>query len=277
MAAQRLTLHLDPVRSAENLLTIIDVMARQPSEAFQSFADILARVRKDYDFTDRVEPLSLAVLLGLLIETDGIIELSCTARVIAGLRAATRADLMHLLLTTAWSNAADVRLGCSWAYRVLCERLWSRGSVCLNAAESKQIVADLLGSAREAFPGRERLALSTKSVLGMRKWIDLLDPPVLVGDQFYRREICSSELLLLAMAQVATEDGADIHTDLLMTSARREAICRLCLLEPSALDRALDRAIGVFPAWIEPGTRTGSHGRFVRFKHMPSIPALAHT
>ena len=59
-----------------------------------------------------------------------------------------------------------------------------------------------------------------------------------------------------------------------MTPARREAICRLCLLEPATLDRALDRTIPAFPAFIEPGTRTGAYGRFVRLKSVPTIAAF---
>lgn len=274
MAAQRLTLHLDPVRGAENLLTVLEVLGRTPNAIFPDYAAILNRVRDDYDFTDRTEPLSLARLLGLLVDRDTGIGLSRMACTIAAMRPASRADALHFLLATAWHDGADPGLACAWAYRTFCDRLWTRGAVELSSVETKRTVADLLDAARAAFPTLQFAALSPKSVLGMRTWLAALDPPVLSGDTFRRREICSLELLALAIGQVACDDGANVGVDLPMTPARREAICRLCLLEPAALDRALDRMIAAFPAFIEPGTRTGAFGRFVRLKTVPTIEAF---
>ena len=274
MAPQRLTLHLDPVRSAENLAIVLDVLAATPERCFPGYADITRRVQQDYDFTDRSEPLSLARLLNLLVAHNGGLALSPAARAIAEMRPANRADMLHFLLATAWREGTDPGLGCAWAYRAFCDRLWSRGTVTLDAVETRRAVAELLDEAQAAFPEVRLAALSPKSVLGMRKWLEPLDPPVLVGDAFRRREICSSELLLLAIGHVAAEDGAELGIELPMTPARREAICRLCLLEPAALDRALDRAIPAFPALIEPGTRAGAHGRFIRLKTAPTIEAL---
>jgi hypothetical protein len=145
----------------------------------------------------------------------------------------------------------------------------------LDAAETKRIVADLLDAAQQAFAELKRAALSPKSVLGMRKWLEALEPAVLCQDRFRRRDVCSAELLLLAIGQTAREDGASLGADLLLTPARRDAICRICLLEPAALDRAVDRAMPAFPRLIEPGTRAGAYGRFIRLKAMPSIEALA--
>ena len=193
MAPQRLTLHLDPVRGAQNLLTILDVLGRTPDATFPGYAAILTRIQEDYDFTDRSEPLSLARLLGLLVERDGNFGLSMTARAIAELRPAARADALHFLLVTAWHDTADPSLGCAWVYRTFCDRLWSRGSVGLGSAETKRVVADLLDAAHAAFPELQLAALSPKSVLGMRKWLEALDPPVLSGDEFRRREVCSPE------------------------------------------------------------------------------------
>ncbi len=275
MATQRLTLHLDPVRSAANLLTIIDVLERTPTASFSDYQSIIACVRQDYDFTDRTEPLSLARLLGLLAEMEGGLGLSETARAIGAMRFGNRADALHFLLATAWRDGADPALGCSWAYRAFCDRLWEEGCVALTPESTKRIVADLLSAAQEAFPSLQWAALSPKSVLGMTKWIEVLDPPVLEGNTFRRRQLCSPELLLLAIGQVAQGNGADLGVDLLLTPARRSAICRLCLLEPAGLDRQLDRMISAFPAFIAPGTRTGAYGRFVRLRDIPTVAALS--
>lgn len=271
MASRRLTLHLDPVRGAANLATMLDVLGRAPADRFPDFAAILDRIREDYDYTARTEPLSLASQLGLLADQDGGIGLSAEARLIASMRVATRFDLLHFLLATAWHDGADPAMGCAWTYRQFCDRLWRQGTVEVGAAEARRTVADLLDAAQAAFPGLHLAALSPKSVLGMRKWLEPLDPPVLTGDHFRRREVCSPELLVLALGQTLRPDGSDVGVDVLLTPARRDAVCRLCLLEPAALDRALDRAIPVFPGVIDHGTRTGAYGRFVRFKTSPSI------
>jgi hypothetical protein len=73
---------------------------------------------------------------------------------------------------------------------------------------------------------------------------------------------------------VARTDGVDLGADLLLSPERRQALCRICLLEPTALDRALDRALPAFAALVEPGTRTGAYGRFLRIKAFPTIEAI---
>lgn len=275
MAAQRLTLHLDPVRSAANLLTVIDVLGKTAHDSYPSLAAISGRIREEYDFTDRAEPLSLACLLGLLDDSDGEFRLSTTARAILSMSPRTRPDLLHFLLITSWHDGTDRALGCAWTYRVFCERLWSHGTLRFSADETKRTVADLLDQAQSEFPELRLAALSPKSVLGMRKWLELIEPPVLSGDEFSRRQVCSPELLLLSIGQAICLDDGDIGIDLLLSPQRREAICHLCLLEPSSLDRSLDRMLPIYPSFIEQGTRTGSYGRFIRVRKRPSIEALA--
>lgn len=48
----------------------------------------------------------------------------------------------------------------------------------------------------------------------------------------------------------------------------------ICLLEPAALDRALDWMLPLSPQVIEPGTRAGVYGRFVRLRKMPKLSDL---
>jgi hypothetical protein len=273
MAAQ-ITLHLDPVRSAENLALIIDALARDGRTTFASYAEITALIRRNYDYTDRTEPLSLARLLGLLVEVDSNLALSQTARAIHALRPAARYDVLHLLLYTAWSGPANPTLGVSWAYRACCDYLWREGAVRLDKSMIARLRADLYSAAAEQFPGATALSFSDKSLRGIRRWLEPLDPPVLEGDEFRRRDLCSRELLLLAIGQVAREDGTVLGADLLLTPERREAVCRVCLLAPSALDRRLDQVLPVYPQILAPGTRTGPYGRFIRLLAPPTIEAL---
>jgi hypothetical protein len=275
VAGQHVTLHLDPVRSAANLHTLIEALAYDPAATFASYAEILACVRRDYDYTDRTEPLSLARLLGLLAEFDGRLALSPTARAIYAMRPSSRMDVLHFLLLTAWSRSRSDALALSWAYRAFCEHLWDRVALPLSSTEVKGLVADLLSRAAEPFPDAERIAFSAKSVLGMRKWLEPLDPPVLHPDGFRRRDVCSRELLLLAVGHLAWEEGTTLGIDLLLTPAQREAICRICLLEPTVLDRRLDQLMPTYPRIISPGTRTGPYGRFIRLHALPEIASLA--
>jgi len=81
-------------------------------------------------------------------------------------------------------------------------------------------------------------------------------------------------LLLLALGYVAQQTEAEIGIDLLLTPERREMLCHVCLLEPAALDRALDWMLPLYPQVIEPGTRAGVYGRFVRLHKMPELSDL---
>ncbi len=272
--ATQVTLHLDPVRSAENLNLMIDALARNGRRSFGSYAEITALIQQDYAYTDRTEPLSLARLLGLLVEQDGGLALSSAARAIHALRPAARHDVLHFLLYSSWTTTADPALGISWAYRACCDYLWSQVAIRLDKSTTARLKADLVSAAAEQFPDAAALAFSDKSLRGIRHWLEPLDPPVLDGDEFRRRDLCSRELLLLALGQVAREDSSVLGTDLLLTSERREAVCRICLLEPSVLDRRLDQLLPVYPQLLAPGTRTGPYGRFIRLLALPTVEAI---
>ncbi len=271
MATEHVTLHLDPVRSSEHMRTIVEAMSQSGREAFGSYAELLSAIRERYAFTDRTEPLSMARLLGILEDGASGIKLSVLGQSLYRLRPDVAADVLHFLLYSAWSARPD--LGVSWAYRVFCDHLWAEGQIVLDAANRKQLVADVLSLAEAKFEGA-RPAFSTKSVLGLRKWLEPLTPPVLENDCFHRRDLCSRELVLLAVGHVARESSAQLNTDLLLTPERREAVARLCLLEPSVLDRRLDQALAAFPHLAEAGTRTGSYGRFIRLREYPTVELL---
>lgn len=271
MAAQRVTLHVDPVCSSANLLTLLDVLCRDRHDTFATAGDLVARVRADYEFTDRTEPVWIAHLVGLLEKDGQRYGLSETAHAIHAMRPAVRADVLHFLL---WTASHEEGRGISWAYRAVGGWLWEHGSVLLTPSTAKGLVADTLAAAPAAFPSAALFSFSGKSVLGMRHWLALLAPPVLHGDEFRRREVCSRELLLLAIGEVARADGAAVGTDLLLTPERRADICRICLIELALLDRRLDQMIPTYPRLISPGTRAGAYGRFVRLHTMPKVGAL---
>ncbi len=92
---------------------------------------------------------------------------------------------------------------------------------------------------------------------------------------FERRTFCPPELLLLAVGHVARQTEGELGIDLLLTPPRREAVCRLCLLEPAALDRALNWMLPLYPTIVVPGTTAGTYGRFLRFLRWPTLADVA--
>jgi hypothetical protein len=109
-----------------------------------------------------------------------------------------------------------------------------------------------------------------KSLAAIHKWLSALDPPVIENDVFTRRSFCPPELLLLALGWVVGREGLP-ETDVLLSRETRDAVCRVCLLEPTAFDRALDWMIPIFPRVIAPGTTAGFYGRFVRLHKLPEL------
>ena len=118
------------------------------------------------------------------------------------------------------------------------------------------------------------ISLSRDSLRGAYHWLQALIPPVIEDEHFNQRYFCSPELMLLSIGWVAQQMDGEIGIDYLITPERRESICRLCLLEPSALDRVLDWMLPNYSDVVQPGTSAGTYGRFLRFLKWPEIGDL---
>ncbi len=189
-------------------------------------------------------------------------------------------DMAHFLHYTVWDSEGDSRPGLSWTYRRVTDAAWSLSEFALTA-ETREAVASSLINQVEDEPGidigdlkKEAASLSKDSVNGVLHWFAALVPPTREDDTFHRRHFCPRELTLLATAWVCRRSDADLGIDLLLTPARREAICRLCLLEPAALDRTLDWMLPSFARIVVPGTTAGAYGRFLRFLKWPTFADL---
>jgi len=192
-------------------------------------------------------------------------------------------DLMHYLHYIRWSETTPLEYTFSWTYRTLCDWLVEQGECELAHQWLEAAVTHLLGVIRESPYFGHALALATKkgaislstdSLNGVLHWLRPLRPPVIEGDTFARRHFCPPGLLLLALGYVVQQTEAEVGIDLLLTPERREMLCRVCLLDSTALDRALDWMLPLYPEVIEPGTRTGAYGRFVRLHKMPELSDL---
>jgi len=193
-------------------------------------------------------------------------------------------DLMHYLHYTCWSKYVPLEHTFSWTYRTVCNWLVEQGKCKLSYQWREAIVTHLLGiirkspyfeSALTSDTKKGAISLSADSINGVLHWLRPLRPPVIEGDVFARRHFCPPELLLLALGYVAQQSGGGIDIDMLLPPERRAMICQICLLEPAALDRALDWMLPLYPEVVEPGTRTGAYGRFVRLHKVPELSDLA--
>lgn len=275
MAAQReqVTLHVPPAQRPGNILAVIDALT-YTTESFRTQKALVEYTRSQYDFEDsKGESISLARQLGLITETSVGASLTPLARALQGMRPAARVDVLHHLFYAGGQHKSSLQ-GRTWVYRRFCDRLWERGHHELAGAQVNQLAGDLVNEAGEAFPEAERLALSSMSIRGLRAWLEALEPSVVLENRFRRREVCSRELLLLAIGWAAREDGAQLGTELLLNHERRQAIARVCLLEPAVLDRRLDQLLPTFPKLIVPGTRAGTYGRFVRLLQEPTVESI---
>jgi hypothetical protein len=192
-------------------------------------------------------------------------------------------DLMHYSHYTLWTQAEPLVNAFAWTYQALCCQLFEQGERGLESQYLESTVTRLIGGIREsshfahavaAETKKGAISLSTDSLNGVLHWLRPLRPPVIEGDTFTRRHFCPPELLLLALGHAAQQTEAEIGIDLLLTTERRDLLCRVCLLDPAALDRVLDWMLPLYPEVVEPGTRTGAYGRFVQLRKMPELNDL---
>jgi hypothetical protein len=276
--AGRLTFHIPQEAEPEAVLPLIEAMFFEN----RTFSTVKALL----EFTDqrglgnRTEIQILAKTCGLL-EQEKHIKLTSKAKAIAQLRNETQSDVVHYLLYTGWSSKEPTVHTRLWGYHQVVDALWQRSPINVLAM-TNEIVTEIVNRTETAFghlPTYEGGAsFSDKSIRGVRKWLENLNPSVINDEEeFERRYFCPSQLALLAAGWVARTTGGEIGIDLLLTPERREKISKLCLIDPTALDKVLDWMLPTYPEIIQPGTRAGAYGRFIRFRKWPQIEDLAPT
>lgn len=277
MASTRLTFHVPQEGGPDKLLPLLNVMYAD-SMGFPTVGALL-EFAQSLDLGGRTEMQILATACGLLEKDDqDHIVLSKNARAIAQLKPDVRPDLIHYLLYTGWRSENPTENTVLWSYREIADSLWYKSSADVVQV-AKVITEEIRNRTQQVFfglPGYESgdVSFSPKSVRGVRKWLEALTPPVMENDVFSRRYFCSPELTLLSIGWVAQTMEGEIGIDFLLTPERREATCRLCLLDPSVLDKVLDWMLPVYPGVIQPGTGAGVYGRFLHFQKWPEMMDL---
>lgn len=192
-------------------------------------------------------------------------------------------ELFHYLHYTLWDKTTPLENTASWSYMLYCNLLYERQECVLDLAFKEQIAtevdslirdSEIFGPYVEERTRKGAVSISPNTFNGIQHWLAMLTPPVIEMDLFSLRYFCPPELLLMALSYIAQQSSLDIGSELLLTSEKRDAICRLCLINPQALDRSLDWMLPLYPLIVQPGTRTGSYGRSVRLLRMPTIEDL---
>ena len=275
MASTTLAVHIPPEANPENVSALVNAMARDRERVFETVQELL-EFAEAQGIGSRTEMQFAATKLGLLERGKEGIRISKDGVALTSIKEEARADILHLLMYSRWNEADPLDFLPSWSYRVSCDSYWKNHSVQLTDEFLDQQVEHIINEAEIAFTkmGFEKVdsvSFSRKSLVGFHNWLNALNPPVIKDKTFSRRAFCPPELLLLAIGYVVRDEDAVTDMDILLSREKREAICRVCLLEPDALDRALDWMIPIYPDVIEPGTSAGFYGRFIRLHKIPTL------
>jgi hypothetical protein len=182
-------------------------------------------------------------------------------------------EFLHFLHYSIWTPEDPGGRCFSWSYLTACNMLWEFGNVSIDR---NQLASQLADVAREKF-GISNVSLSKDSVQGILNWLDELDPPVLRKGKLdkkgttslTRRSFCPPETFVLAVDYFYQRQQVNYQTNLLLDSDKRDAICKVCLLEPSNFDATLDWACGQFD-FLNQGT-SGGWGRHVTLARAPAL------
>ncbi len=205
--------------------------------------------------------------------------LSSETEILLKLSSQVQVDIIHFIIYTTWqADKPNINVP-TWTYRQMVDYLWQMGQIDNLSERGHQIAEEIYNTSLITFAevaeyDPSQVSFGSKSILGVRKWLERLYPVVVSQDNFKRRLFCAPELMLLALGWVGQTMQGELEIDFLLTPPRREAICRLCLLEPNALDAVLDWTLPRYSQVIQPGTSAGTYGRFLRFLKWPQFVDL---
>ncbi len=253
-------------------------------EGAWSVLDAIASENSIVHITQYDRQLSRLRQLGLITNQDNpmLTESGVEVHRIGRARLDTMWELLHFLHYARWCSSEPTEHTMFFTYREYCNLLYSKRttSVALNRKSFSAEIAALITSSSyfsneitELTKGA--VSLSTNSLVGVEHWLSKLSPSVMTANgQFELRHYCSSELLLLAIGYMSQVTEAQLGVDQLLTQEKRDLLCRICLIEDDCLDKLLDWLYPEYPVLVEPGTRTGSYGRFFRVLRQPQLKDL---
>lgn len=277
MASEQLAIHIPPEAYPENIMAMLQALVENDAE-FGS-VDELLQFLMESDIGTRTEMQTMAERLGLLDKRKNSIRISQNGRLLTQLKPAIMPEIFHFLIYTGWDDVAPKEFLPSWSYRYICDHFWTIGEFKLSDESNERLVSEVIDRAETTFTelGIENfdgVSFSGKSLRGARKWLEALTPSVIEKNTFTRRSFCPPELLLLGIGWIFRHERDPIGVPLLLSRPQREALCRLCLLDPKFFDRTLDWLIPRFPKVIQSEDKAGFYGRSIRLRKLPSLEDL---
>lgn len=275
MAATNLAIHIPPDANPNNISALVRALAKETEAKFSTVQELL-EFAESSGIGSRTEMQFTATKLGLIERSTDGIRISSNGKIFASTKVEVSGDILHFLMYCCWNKNDPSDFLPSWTYKTCCDAYWNAISFQLTEKSLDQRVEEIINQANNVFSSMgfelsNGISFGRKSLIGFHKWIGAVNPLVLEDKLFSRRAFCPPELLILAIGHIIKEEDTSIDIDILLSRERREAICRICLLEPDALDRALDWMIPIYPKVIEKGTSAGYYGRFIRLHKIPTI------
>lgn len=281
MASIRLAIHIPPDSNPENIAQLINILAQDTNLVFQTASELMEFLQEN-GIGSRSEIHITADEMGIIEKKPNQVKLSSIGCNLSRIREEARPDLFHYLMYTGWSEHKPTHFLQSWAYQRICNQYWEMGDVDISA-NTKRLVEEITNEAGNYFTGLvedfSEISFSSKSINGAHKWLDSINPQVLEKSgkeyrRFKRREFCPPELLIMAIGYILRDDPDATNIDILLSKDKRDKICQLCLLEPTALERTLDWTLPIYPSIIKAGTTAGYYGRFIRLLKHPTLEDL---
>lgn len=231
---------LQPELTQELLLLLYNL----PPEPSQSQVRIAAQAR-GYKLSERKDYgklLRSLAELGLLNSAQEPLTLTDTGQVVAAMSSYyphLLADFIHFVYYTTWEIDPTQRF--SWSYKTVCDILWEAAPSTIDRA---YLVSLVLQEAEQLFDTKG-ISFSASSVAGILNWLAALQPACITTQSrqqiFNRRSYCSVELFALALSHIyQTNQSGDSFVAL--SPLLRQNLCRLCLVNPNAVDEMLDLA-----------------------------------
>lgn len=273
--ANSLAIHILPDSNPNNVSEMIRQLNKDPDLHFDT-AKVLIEYLRECGQSTNEWVQSTASSMGIVERSDTGLHLSQNGSALGKIRDDAIYDLMHFLMYTGWNDKKPSEFLQSWAYRSVCDQYWQMGHTELSSDYLDRQVAEIIDVAQSVFSEMnignfDEISFSRKSLRGAHNWLEAVNPPVIDGKIFKRRSFCPPELVMMALGYTLRDEDNIVGIDILLTQEKRELISKICLLEPDALDRALDWSMPIFSNLITPGTTAGFYGRFVRLSRIPSL------
>lgn len=277
MASKKLAIHIPPEAAPQRVIQLIEAMAREDL-SFESVGELIGYAMKQ-DIGSRSELSLMATQLGLLRRFGDSLMLTHQGHQFAQLKDVIQADVLHFLLYSGWEENSEEPFFASWSYRFCCNNYWQSKTFEITSFYLDSLVTETINRAELEFmqDGNgiyNEISFSRKSLRGLHKWLEALDPPVIVEGRFQRRDFCHPELFLLALGYMMRDEPEAVGVDILLSHERRQIVCQACLLDPDAFDSTLDWMLPLYPHIVSADPDVGYYGRYIRLHHLPTLEDL---